>query len=549
MSLSEIIDVIMISGIFSKKEDSLDILPPPPPFPEIDPEKRLKQAEKERNKQDKIRKKKESEEQIKEELRKKLDEEKKRAQENEKLREIEEKARIRQEEKERKKENKNKNKKKQARKSGISFQELLKKADLNVKKIRKNAEIKIIKKIPKVIPLPKNLLKKKSSSIAKHIGKVHDETKKGLIKVLHRAGILKTEKQKKEELEIKKERQSQKEEEQKRIDQEKKQSELLKNLEEEAKKAELEKKRNNEEELRKTEEKSRKKREEKERKKEEIRIRKEKEREKSRRQREKQNARRLEENRLKEQMHSEEIRRSEERKKRAEDFESKKKEERERIQKIGKIDENSQVKKEGLAIQPKENFVTKKDEAFAELDSIEEDLKIKPDNKLKSISKGIFKIFGKKEDEDIKDEIDDLEKDADIVENEIKKEEEQDKVYLAKSEDDDEKEIQKAISSIRKTKLAQKKITVSPERIKDEVEMPELVPRTYDKIDPVEEVEENIHRARMMIMDFKFDVAKKLYIEIMKIYNEMDPKDKVKVYEDIKDLYQERKSAERYADK
>jgi hypothetical protein len=47
-------------------------------------------------------------------------------------------------------------------------------------------------------------------------------------------------------------------------------------------------------------------------------------------------------------------------------------------------------------------------------------------------------------------------------------------------------------------------------------------------------------------MDFKFDEAKRRYIEIMKMYNELEPKKKSKVYHDIKDLYYERKSAEKF---
>ena len=60
-------------------------------------------------------------------------------------------------------------------------------------------------------------------------------------------------------------------------------------------------------------------------------------------------------------------------------------------------------------------------------------------------------------------------------------------------------------------------------------------------------IEERIHKARLALMDFKFDDAKRVYIEIMKIYNDLDQNKKAKVYQDIKDLYYERKSAEKFA--
>ena len=50
-------------------------------------------------------------------------------------------------------------------------------------------------------------------------------------------------------------------------------------------------------------------------------------------------------------------------------------------------------------------------------------------------------------------------------------------------------------------------------------------------------------------MEFNFEEAKRIYVEIMGLYNNMEPKEKQEVYEDIKDLYYERKSAERFANK
>jgi len=111
-----------------------------------------------------------------------------------------------------------------------------------------------------------------------------------------------------------------------------------------------------------------------------------------------------------------------------------------------------------------------------------------------------------------------------------------------------EEEIQKAIQGMKVKKrpsiisgLFKKK------PVEEKIEIPEVMPRTYDKIDHVELIEERMHKARLFLMDFKFDEAKRVYIEIMKIYNELESKKKTKVYQDIKDLYYERKSAEKFA--
>jgi hypothetical protein len=76
---------------------------------------------------------------------------------------------------------------------------------------------------------------------------------------------------------------------------------------------------------------------------------------------------------------------------------------------------------------------------------------------------------------------------------------------------------------------------------------PEVMPRTFDKIDNLQDIEEKMHKARMALMDFKFERAKEVYIEIMRLYSDLSSKDKYKVYNDIRDLYYERKSAEKFS--
>lgn len=113
-----------------------------------------------------------------------------------------------------------------------------------------------------------------------------------------------------------------------------------------------------------------------------------------------------------------------------------------------------------------------------------------------------------------------------------------------------EEEIQRAIRGLKGKKKGPyivKGLFKKKKQIRDEVEIPEVMPRTYDKIDHVLIIEEKIHKTRLALMDFKFDEAKKVYMDVMRIYNNLERKKKDKVYQDIKDLYYERKSAEKFA--
>jgi hypothetical protein len=135
-----------------------------------------------------------------------------------------------------------------------------------------------------------------------------------------------------------------------------------------------------------------------------------------------------------------------------------------------------------------------------------------------------------------------------------------------KSEEVAEDEIQKAISSmsIKKKPSILKGLFRKKEKYEDarkatdsfdlsgtsyagKIELPEVMPKTYDKIDHVVLIEEKIHKIRSFLMDFKFDEAKKVYIEIMGMYNNLEAKKKAKVYKDIQEVYYERKSAEKFS--
>ena len=112
-------------------------------------------------------------------------------------------------------------------------------------------------------------------------------------------------------------------------------------------------------------------------------------------------------------------------------------------------------------------------------------------------------------------------------------------------------EIQKAIEGVKEVKkkpsIIRGLFKKREKPAEEKVEMPEVMPRVEGKEDSIELIEEKMHKARLALMAFKFDEAKRVYVEIMKMYNELDPKKRLKVYQDIKDLYYERKSAEKFA--
>lgn len=59
-------------------------------------------------------------------------------------------------------------------------------------------------------------------------------------------------------------------------------------------------------------------------------------------------------------------------------------------------------------------------------------------------------------------------------------------------------------------------------------------------------VQSKIQEAKQSLMKLDVEGAKTTYIEIMKFYNTLKPEDQAKVYQDIRELYFERKSAESF---
>ena len=461
--------LIVISGIFSRKEEDLDILPPPPPFPEIGEEiKKTEKTEKQK---------------AKEEKKKQLEEEKRKAQEEKA--EQEERARK---EKERQEQQKIKeNKRKQRKESAFKF--------------------------------------------------------------FNKLGLVKTEEQKKEAERRRKEESRKKEEEEKRKEAEKARLEREKKKEEEKRQREAEKKRLAEEKKRKLEEK---------RKQEEIQRKKlqkaDEERKKALKQKtfdfwNKVGLAMTEEEIDKHRKHKEDHKKAklesgkrlEEHEKRLEGEKRKKELAEERLrqkEERKRIAEEKKAQKE-IEGQRKLQEKTGKFEPMRmpELTKFEQ-----PIPKEKTFFGNIFK-----KETRLDKELEELEKSI-----ALEKEEREEKSSIASQkikgtrEEDYGNEIQRAIEGIKKEKKPSPMFSGFFRR-KLEVGLPGIMPRTIERHDPLHSIEAKLHKARLALMDLRLEDAKRIYIEIMEIYNGLDAGDKAKVYQDIKDLYYERKGAERYA--
>lgn len=114
-----------------------------------------------------------------------------------------------------------------------------------------------------------------------------------------------------------------------------------------------------------------------------------------------------------------------------------------------------------------------------------------------------------------------------------------------------EQEIEKAI----KEKLSEHEIepieipkrgpleTPPLPKIEEPLEEPPL-PKIEEPTDDITTIKHQIHDAGNALMDFDLDKAKSIYIRIMMEYNNLNPGKQAKVYEQIRELYNERKHAE-----
>ena len=107
-----------------------------------------------------------------------------------------------------------------------------------------------------------------------------------------------------------------------------------------------------------------------------------------------------------------------------------------------------------------------------------------------------------------------------------------------------EEEIKSAIDKIKKQEKPSffKKLFEKKERFEEKPK--HALPFSIPESDGVSKIKNSAKKAREALMRFDLEAAKREYIEIMRIYNNIMPEEQAKVYQDIRDLYFERKSAE-----
>ena len=141
---------------------------------------------------------------------------------------------------------------------------------------------------------------------------------------------------------------------------------------------------------------------------------------------------------------------------------------------------------------------------------------------------------------------------------------------LIKEEEEEKKEIEKAIEAVKSPKIElirkikdmaidvnlnkifKKKEKLPIEEIPDlEIEIPfkkSVVPKEVSKpgkkFSEVDFIKQRIYEAKEALADLDFEHTRRIYVEIMASYKGLSDKDKAKVYEDISQLYYDRKNAE-----
>ncbi len=73
----------------------------------------------------------------------------------------------------------------------------------------------------------------------------------------------------------------------------------------------------------------------------------------------------------------------------------------------------------------------------------------------------------------------------------------------------------------------------------------ELHPKKTKGNNPLKYMMNKVYDSRAALMKFDFNLAQTIYVELLQEYNKLKDHHKAKIYEHIKELYEERKSAEK----
>lgn len=103
-----------------------------------------------------------------------------------------------------------------------------------------------------------------------------------------------------------------------------------------------------------------------------------------------------------------------------------------------------------------------------------------------------------------------------------------------------QEEIKSAIEKIKKHEKPSffRNLFAKKEKAEEPAEI--LAPETDD----MSVIQNKLVKARKALMDFDLESAKKIYMEVMGIYNRLSQPDKSKIYNEIREFYFERKNAE-----
>ena len=111
---------------------------------------------------------------------------------------------------------------------------------------------------------------------------------------------------------------------------------------------------------------------------------------------------------------------------------------------------------------------------------------------------------------------------------------------------EDEEEIKNAIDGMKKAdkKPSVFKSVFSRKNDEKKIKEPELKNEVKPESTNIDSIKNMIRSARSFLLDMKLDEAKKDYLHIIDAYNRLSSDEQKKVYNNIKELYDERKSAE-----